>query len=300
MVSLPKGCAVEILEHAQIQDWAGPFGEQLTRQAASALEGGKILIASGLRFELFPAEERFLSAKYLGAKSKNISYNPDTKVLGGTDCQGPEMVELTAMMRRFSEQAVQLLSALCPDYTERIVPGLASFRPAEISGRVTSWRKDDTRLHIDAFPSRPSYGKRILRLFANVNPAAPRVWRAGEPFEQAARTLLPRVRPPLPGAFSLLAALRVTKGRRTLYDHYMLGLHDAMKEDTRYQREAPQSRIEFVPGAVWACFTDCVSHAAMSGQHAFEQTFYLPVSAMVTPAASPLRILEGMLSRPLV
>jgi hypothetical protein len=80
----------------------------------------------------------------------------------------------------------------------------------------------------------------------------------------------------------------------------MLGLHDAMKEDTRYQQEAPQARIEFVPGAVWTCFTDSVSHAAMSGQHAFEQTFYLPVGAMVSPALSPLRILEGLLSRPLV
>jgi hypothetical protein len=236
----------------------------------------------------------------LAAKSKNISYNPDTKGLGGTDCQGSDMIELRGMMRRFSEQAIALLAALCPDYAQRFVPGLASFRPAEISGRVTSWRKDDTRLHIDAFPSRPSHGKRILRLFANVNPVTPRVWRAGEPFEDAASTLLPRVRPPLPGAISLLAALHVTKGRRTLYDHYMLGLHDAMKEDTRYQREAPQARIEFAPGALWTCFTDCVSHAAMSGQHAFEQTFYLPVDGMVTPAASPLRILERLLSRPLV
>ena len=299
-LGLPEGWAVEILEEVRIQDWAGPMAEQLTRQAVTALEGGKILFASSLRFELLPAEQRFLSAKYLDAKSKNISYNLDSKVLGGTDRQGPDMAELTAMMRRFSEQAVQLLSALCPDYVQRFVPGLASFRPAEICGRVSSWRKDDRRLHIDAFPSRPSYGKRILRLFANVNPTAPRVWRAGEPFEHAARTLLPRVRPPLPGAFSLLEALRVTKGRRTLYDHYMLGLHDAMKEDTRYQREAPQARLEFMPGAVWACFTDCVSHAAMSGQYAFEQTFYLPVSAMVSPASSPLRILEGMLSRPLV
>ena len=27
------------------------------------------------------------------------------------------------------------------------------FRPAEVAGRLTTWRKDDTRLHIDAFPA---------------------------------------------------------------------------------------------------------------------------------------------------
>ena len=291
---------MEVLEQVSIQNWTGPFPAEVTRQAIDALEDGKILLAPALRFELRPAEHKFLSAKYLRAKSKNISFHPDTKALGGTDSGSPDREELEAMMRRFSEQAISLLKALCPAYAEQLVAGLASFRPAEISGRVTSWRKDDTRLHVDAFPSRPSYGKRILRLFANVNPSTPRVWRAGEPFEDSARTLFPRVRPPLPGALSLMAALRLTKGRRTLYDHYMLALHDEMKKDPRYQSEVPQARIEFGPGAVWACFTDCVAHAAISGQHAFEQTFYLPVSAMAAPARSPLRILEGIAGRPLV
>jgi hypothetical protein len=32
----------------------------------------------------------------------------------------------------------------------------------------------------------------------------------------------------------------------------------------------------------------------MAGQHVFEQTFYLPVSAMVTEAKAPLRVLERL------
>ena len=44
------------------------------------------------------------------------------------------------------------------------------------SGRRTSWRKDDTRLHVDAFPTRPMRGRRIMRLFSNVHPGElPRV-----------------------------------------------------------------------------------------------------------------------------
>ena len=300
---------METLELLPIQNWAGTFSPEISSQAVTALEQGKILLAPTLSFDLLPAEQRFLSTSYLSAKSKNISLNPATKALGGTDCVGHDREELSAMLRRFSEQAIALVQGLCSIYTkdtnakqsaaQNLAFGLASFRPAEISGRATSWRKDDTRLHVDAFPSRPNHGNRILRLFANVNSSTARVWRVGEPFERAARKLLPRVHAPAPGALSLLAALRLTKGRRSLYDHYMLGLHDAMKADTQYQAESPQARIEFAPGAVWACFTDCVSHAAMSGQHAFEQTFCLPVSAMADPARSPLRILETILHRPL-
>ena len=291
---------MEILQNVPLTGWAGPFPEDVTNRAVRALEEGKILFAPDLSFQLPAAEQKFLSAAYLSPKSKNISYHGETGALGGTDCQGAEREELAGMMRRFSEHAIGLLRKLAPTYAAQCKPGLTSFRPAEISGRASSWRKDDTRLHVDAFPSRPSYGKRILRLFANVNPSAGRVWRAGEPFEDAARKLLPRVNGPLPGALAMMALLRITKGRRSLYDHYMLGLHDAMKADTRYQADAPQSRLEFAPGAVWACYTDLVSHAAMSGQHAFEQTFYLPVNAMASPALSPLRTLERILERPLV
>jgi len=38
----------------------------------------------------------------------------------------------------------------------------------------------------------------------------------------------------------------------------------------------------------------------MSGQFAFEQTFYLPVAAMNDPERSPLRILERMVGHSLI
>src|SRR5262249_54168351 len=100
-----------------------------------------------------------------------------------------------------------------------------------------------------------------------------------------------------PGVLPLLPVLKITRGRRTLYDHYMLGLHDAMKADQHYQNSVPQTEISLGAGTAWACFTDSVAHAAMSGQHAFEQTFYLPVDAMRNPELSPLRVLERLLGR---
>jgi hypothetical protein len=123
-------------------------------------------------------------------------------------------------------------------------------------------------------------GLRILRLFTNVNPQVPRVWRVGEQFEHAAANFLPDIKPPGPRAAALLHWLRITKIRRTEYDHYMLGIHDRMKADQGYQSHVAQTQLAIPPGTTWACFTDSVSHAAMSGQFAFEQTFYLPVKGM--------------------
>jgi hypothetical protein len=97
----------------------------------------------------------------------------------------------------------------------------------------------------------------------------------------------------------MLSFLRVVKGRRTEYDHLMLGIHDRMKANLDYQARVPQNTLRFPPGATWVCFTDSVSHAAVSGQFALEQTFYLPAGAMKCPRLSPLRILERLTKRAL-
>jgi hypothetical protein len=79
----------------------------------------------------------------------------------------------------------------------------------------------------------------------------------------------------------------------------MLQLHDHMKEDAAYQQQAPQTAFDFPAGSAWVVFTDAVSHAAMAGQYQLEQTFLLPVDAMVDERQSPLRILERLKGRAL-
>ena len=291
---------MEVLAPLTIASWQGPFSSEIVANAADALEAGKVLYAPHLPFYLSDGERRFLSPGCLDDNSKNISFRPDSGVLKGTRSQGSERDELLGMLQRYCDRASNLLRALCPSYSGYLKLGFTSFRPAEISGRSTSWRHDDTRLHVDAFPSRPMHGLRIIRVFTNVNPSEPRVWRVGEEFEPAAAHFLPRISPPRPLIASLLHWLRIVKQRRSAYDHYMLGIHDSMKADTNYQSEVPQVQLVIQPGTTWACYTDCVSHAAMSGQFAFEQTFYLPVSAMKNPERSPLRALERLVGRPLV
>ena len=80
----------------------------------------------------------------------------------------------------------------------------------------------------------------------------------------------------------------------------MLTLHDEMKKSDVYQKKVDKIAVPFLAGSTWIVTTDSVSHAALSGQFLLEQTFYLPVEAMVSPEKSPLRILEKALNTSLV
>ena len=63
------------------------------------------------------------------------------------------------MMQRFAASSRALLRNLLPRYETGLLQARTSFRPVEIAGRPTSWRKDDTRLHVDSFSSSPVQGK---------------------------------------------------------------------------------------------------------------------------------------------
>ncbi|HUC77418.1 MAG TPA: Kdo hydroxylase family protein [Vicinamibacterales bacterium] len=264
-----------------------------------ALESGRVLFLPELRFQATPDETPLFAPEIL-AGSKNASFNPATGRLSGTTLGGIQADRLLGLLRRFSTAAAALAGTLLPSYRGRLALARASFRPAEIAGRVTSWRKDDTRLHVDSFPATPSGGRRILRLFTNVNPdQRARTWRIGGEFEPVARRFAANLRLPWPGTSRLLALARITKTPRTPYDALMLQLHDAMKADEDFQKTTPQTRMDFPAGTTWLAFTDQVSHAAMAGQYQLEQTFLLPVDAMREPERSPLRVLERLKGRAL-
>ena len=277
--------------------WSEPPHAEAMAAAAPALEAGDVLFLPDLRFGVEPVESLLFTPSILGS-SKNASYDPASGRLGGTSATGRDAETLRAFIHRFSESAATLVGRLFPAYRDRIALGRASFRPAEIAGRQTTWRKDDTRLHVDSFPATPSGGRRILRLFSNVNPEGrARAWRLGDDFEVVARRFAPQLRVPLPGVGHLLALARVTRTPRSAYDALMLQLHDCMKADDEFQKGSPQSRVDLPAGSTWLAFTDQVSHAATSGQYQLEQTFLVPVAAMEHPERSPLRVLERLKGR---
>jgi hypothetical protein len=281
--------------------WEGPFDAETQRAALAGLEGGQVLVLPRLAFALEEAEQALLSPTALDETRKNVSLDPATGEVRGTAAEGPARVALEAMLQRYARQTETLLRALLPRYAASLERARTSYRPAEIAGRAYAPRKDDKRLHVDAFPTRPVRGRRILRVFTNIAPdGTPRAWRVGEPFEDFAARFLPRLRPGLPGQGWIMARLGLTKGERAPYDFLMLGLHDAGKLDGAYQAQAPRTELSFAPGTTWLCFTDSVLHAAMAGRFALEQTFHLPVEAMAHPERAPLRVLERLAGRALV
>jgi 3-deoxy-D-manno-oct-2-ulosonic acid (Kdo) hydroxylase len=288
------------LETIEVSHWGGPFPEAERARALGALEHGKVVYLPNLAFEVADSEPCLLSPALSDERAKNISLDPASSCLRGTRARGRERLQLQTMMEAFAVAASGLIRDLFPGYAASLDRARTSYRPVEISGRRYSPLKDDTLLHIDAFPSTPTRGRRILRLFSNVDPSGkPRIWRVGEPFPDFAQRFLPSLGRPVAGVNWLLAAVGATRGRRSGYDQLMLRLHNRAKRNVAYQRSAPQVKIAFPARTSWLCYTDQVVHAALAGQYALEQTFYLDIASMADPARSPLRELERMTGRQL-
>ncbi|HJW11455.1 MAG TPA: Kdo hydroxylase family protein [Albitalea sp.] len=271
-----------------------------TRGVEAVLEDGNVLSFPRLPFALSEVECRFLDPRWADGKAKNISLRWPGGEMRGAAGNPRDLADLKALITRYADFSEGLALRLFPHYRGHLRRGNTSLRPVQVAGRESSWRKDDTRLHVDAFPSNPMHGTRLLRVFCNVNPdGEPRRWRVGEAFAAHARRYLPSITRPLPGSAWLMHALGITKRRRTEYDHVMLQLHDHAKADIEFQRSSPQARVDFAPGTTWVVYSDQVLHAAMGGQHMLEQTFYLDVEHLQRPETSPLRTLEHLLRRPL-
>jgi hypothetical protein len=287
---------MDAIVSVDLADWSAAASQA---RWIDAVEAGQVLYFPRLAFGLSAAEQALLDPALLAPGVRNISLDAQGRlkgVAGAADVQAA----VAALMGRFAVQARVLVRGLFPAYDEHLRPAPTSLRPTQVSTRQQSVRADDRRLHVDAFPSRPNYGERILRVFTNVNSQGePRVWRVGEPFEQVARRYLPLAKPYSAWQARVLDALHVTKQLRSEYDHLMLQLHDRMKADEDYQRSAPQQTVTFPAGSTWICFSDQTVHAAMTGQHMLEQTFHLPVARQYDPGASPLAILTRLAGRPL-
>lgn len=285
------------------------------RAWCAALEAGEILYFPQTPVPLPPDDVSFLLGQQQTDSSlhKNIAYKPNIDKLSGFDAKtaSPAAIErLHRIMRNYSQSVVAFLTGFLSPYKANWQLDYASFRPQEEQGRDLPLRRRNDLLHTDAFPTRPTFGARILRFFNNMHPSKTRDWIVSDPFTATVKQFAPQQIAPNPGsplsrvgkvaakALGLGAAIPSLK--RSPYDDFMMRFHNFLKENRRWQAECPKYPFQFPAGSSWMVYTDTVPHAVLAGQYALEQTFLVRPEAMVRPEIAPLHVLEEIAHAKLV
>ena len=271
------------------------------------LEDGEILFFPRSPILLPDQDIRFLldQKQVQAGYRKNIAYKPQKNVVTGAASASPrDSQRLLEVMRAFSRSATRLLESLLAPYAPIRNLDYASFRPQQEEGRQVKFKARNDLLHVDAFPTRPTSGDRILRFFLNINPAESRQWITSDTFERLLETYIGTPEMPLPvrqeGTLSRWGrglsrwgkALGLPFAAPSRYDDFMLRLHDHLKANRKFQANEAKYRWEFPPGSSWMVFTDFVPHAALSGQFALEQTLMIDRNSMLQPEKAPISLLE--------
>ena len=204
----------------------------------------------------------------------------------GTTLDGADAEVLRGLLGRFSDQAAALVDRLLPGYRGSgrargaPVSALPKSQAAPAPGARTTRACTST-----AFPRRPSGGRRILRLFTNVNPDGPAAVVAHRRRVRGGRAPLRRRAADADARHGALLCARSASRSRARSAVRRADAAAARPDEGRRRlsdRRRRRARSIFRRDRRWLAFTDEVSHAAMAGQYQLEQTFLLPVSAMRT------------------
>jgi hypothetical protein len=283
---------------------------------SDALENGQIVCFPECPVDLpSPEDLEFLRQempKHLS--SKNISYHPEADRIIGIK-GGKAVVERAQRILKDQNARHQaFLRKAIPALAKDWKVGTASFRPLQEKGRDLPAHASNELVHVDAGAYGATHGDGIIRFFINVNPAEDRVWvtkgafpdlyqrygeKAGVLPENGANGhameegVLDRLRT----SFSRVCSAIVPSAKfldSSPYDRAMRRFHNYMKDTPEFQ-SAPEGHREFrfKPFWAWMVFTDRVSHACLSGQHAFADTFVVPLGSCRLPTMAPINILKS-------
>lgn len=274
-----------------------------TDRLEERLERGDIVTFAPCPFALPAGDDlTFLMQQQLnGAIHKNISYNPANRTVTGFESQAPQQVErLQDLLCEFSQRTCGFLAGLLPRYAQAWQPDRASLRPEEEATRRLRLTARNDLLHFDAFPSRPTRGQRILRLYVNINPTDERVWMTSDNFARVLEKYGRQVGLPSSETntwvrrlgHGLLGLFQPTVLERTEYDEFMLRLHHFLKGDDDFQEHSPRKLWHFKPGTAWLLFSDTISHAELRGQYALEHSIFVAPETLALPEESPPALLQ--------
>jgi hypothetical protein len=284
-------------------------------EISDALEHGSIVYFPRSPVALPAAEDLdFFRDELPGLlKRKNISFHPEDGRTRGLDSAEADVVErVSRVLKSVSDDIAAFLAEKAPRLTDRWTVGTCSFRPMEEKGRDLSAHASNELVHIDAGAYGATHGDRILRFFINVNPLAERVWATKGSFpelfaEHGERAQLGH-RNAGPGYLSKgpldhlrsgvinLAALAAPVLKvldSSPYDRTMRKFHNYMKDTPSFQQQQQgHQEFRFPPFSAWMVYTDMVSHACLSGRHAFVHTSLVRLENCHMPELAPINILR--------
>jgi len=279
------------------------------------LEAGNVLYFPVTPFAFAEESKEYLRHIHFagGAVHKNVAYRPASDRVTGLETDAAQLQRLRAILGEYSRSVVKFTAELLPPYAASWKLDYASFRPVEEDGRDLPVNKRNDLIHTDAFPSRPTNGDLILRVFTNIHPVKTRNWVTTDPFRQVAERYahdagLEQI---ATGASSASGKLLNQSARvlrsvglpvvpRSGYDRFMLRFHEYLKRNEEFQKNTPKYPFAFAPGSTWLTFTDVLPHSVLSGQHALEQTFIIARESMANAENAPVAILERLCGKPLL
>jgi hypothetical protein len=274
-----------------------------TAPPEESLERGELVFWPECPFPLpGDADRAFLRGQELASRNhKNISYDPHTGRATGFRRSSPAQAErLRGVLADFARTATAWLAGVLPRYAAAWQPDRATLRPAEEATRPLRLTARNDLLHIDNFPTRPARGRRLLRLFVNVNPTEPRVWVTSEAwpallqrFQRAGHDPL-RLLPTKRDWTAPLGVWPANLHGRSAYDACLLRMHHFLKTDEAFQDRGVKRFWSFPPGSAWLLFADGLSHAVLRGRYALEHSFFVPRESWARPADAPLAYLERL------
>jgi hypothetical protein len=280
------------------------------RSLEERLERGEVIYYPACPFPLPVGDDlAFLLKQRLASRAhKNISYDPSTgRAMGFWREDAAQSERLRRLLAVFAEEATNWLAGLLPRYARSWQRDRVSYRPLEEATRKLRLKARNDLLHVDAFPSRPTNGARILRVFVNVNPSEARVWATSEPFARLLERFGKEAGLPgqVPGTKDkvlnrllfrplsfILGTFSSARKRRTVYDSFMLRFHDFLKANDAFQERGPKRFWHFPPGSCWMCFTDTTSHSVLRGRFALEHSYFVAPQSLLLPQESPPALLE--------
>ena len=295
--------AANSMHSAQLPGTASSLEERLER--------GEIEYYPVCPFPIPEGQDRsFLLEQRLASRAhKNISYDPHSAKAAGFLRHSTEQAErLRHLLAVFSQNATCWLASQLPRYMPGCRLDRVSFRPEDEATRRLRLKARNDLLHVDAFPSRPTNGQRILRLFVNINPTEPRVWATSDSFSRLLERFgqaagLPTTQGPAWTrrlSNQLLGLFQPGRAKRSIYDSFMLRFHDFLKANDGFQEHSAKRFWTFPPGSAWLVFTDTASHAALRGRFALEHSYFVAPEVLALPAESPAALLERACGMPVL